>query len=73
MRAKFIGQDGSLGLKHGEIYSLKYREQGFFRRWFLSRYTSRVIIVVRRAPFDFITIPYSRPLTFMANWHVLEV
>lgn len=72
MRATFIGQDGSMGLKHGQEYTMKFTEYGFWKRLAFG-YRFRIIVTVRRAPFDFIKIPYSRSLTFLKNWHVTQV
>lgn len=72
MKATFIGKDGSMGLKHGESYTMVFHEYGFWKR-LAFRYRFQIIVTVRRKPFDFIKIPYSRSITFLKNWHVTEV
>lgn len=70
MKGIFIGQHNSMGLVHGNEYSFKYIETSWLTA-ILRRY--KIVITVRKGPFEFVTIPYSRPLTFLKNWQVTHV
>lgn len=58
MNLKFIGTDGSMGLRHGEVYdvlvSCMFRENYIFVKW-LDGFETR-------------QCPYSSPAAFAANW-----
>lgn len=61
MRLKFIGADGSMGLKHGKVYSVNICS------------SSAYIWVEWRGIFgDKRACPYSSPATFAANWEGLR-
>lgn len=53
MRLKFIGKDGSMGLKHGIVYSVTI-------------FTEYGKIIVRLGPHRY--CPYSSPQALAANW-----
>lgn len=53
MRLKFIGKDGSMGLKHGNVYEI-------------SIFTHNGKIIVRLGPHRY--CPYSSPQALAANW-----
>lgn len=58
MNLKFIGTDGSMGLKHGEVYDVLihclFRDSYILVKW-LDGYETR-------------QCPYSSPAAFAANW-----
>lgn len=73
MTATFIGEDGSMGLSRGTVYSFKFTQLGFFDRLFGEwPFHVKIVITVRRAPFDFVTIPYQSTVAFMSNWDELR-
>lgn len=59
MKLKFIGKDGSMGLKHGEVYPVRIlslpSDKAILVEWPFGRFG------VRRCP-------YSSPAAFAANW-----
>lgn len=59
MNLKFIGTDGSMGLKHGEVYDIlidpNYKFDGIIIKWI-------------GADANLHTCPYSSPAAFAANW-----
>jgi len=62
MRARFIGTDGSLGLRHGRIYNIKL---------FPSRY--KLLIVQIKTDWISDTVcPYETLMGFYKNWEILE-
>ena len=56
MLLKFIGTDGSMGLKHVKVYDVKVYDGGV---WLWVRWST---------PFGCKECPYSSPATFAANW-----
>ena len=60
MELKFIGTDGSMGLKHGEVYDVSvvslYSETHITVKWYDSTQGKGVCC------------PYSSPAAFAANW-----
>lgn len=53
MQLKFIGKDGSMGLKHGYVYDVRIR-------------SSETLIWVDIL--NYCSCPYSWPQTFAENW-----
>lgn len=56
MRLKFIGTNGSLGLKHGETYKIELKTGETYILAYIYNGT------------NIIPCPYSSPQTFAANW-----
>lgn len=62
MKLKFIGADGSMGLRHGEVYDVEIKTGGEF---------IRVLIPGFRFAENHLgtwSCPYSSPTTLAANW-----
>ena len=62
MRARFIGTDGSLGLRHGRIYNIKL-------------FPSRAKFLIVQIKTDWISdtvCPYKTLMGFYDNWEILE-
>lgn len=53
MKLKFIGKDGSMGLRHGNVYNVTI-------------FTDNGYILVRLGPHRY--CPYSSPQALAANW-----
>lgn len=56
MILRFIGANGSMGLKHGKTYSVSIKSQGEY------------IIVTWTTDNSIYRCPYSSPKSFAANW-----
>lgn len=62
MMLRFIGEDGSLGLEHGEVYEVKVfsREKWIWVSW------------KPRSGEPHNSCPYSSPLAFASNWESVK-
>ena len=60
-RYKFIGQDGSLGLKKGNYYVIDLKTNIF---------TKKVLAYIYFSERDVITCPYTSIKTFNQNWEL---
>ena len=63
MELKFIGKDGSMGLKHGKVYPVKIESHPYgsaiYVQWEVGKGIKRAC-------------PYSSPVTLAKNWEVAE-
>ena len=57
MLLRFIGQDGSMGLKHGEVYNVGLHSDTRF-----------IWVHVRKSQIHQIKCPYDTPQAFAKNW-----
>lgn len=64
IRARFVGQDNSMGFKHGDIYCIKTRVASRFL-------STEGVLVVYDCHSD-LYCPYSRLETFLDNWILLK-
>lgn len=61
---KFIGADGSMGLRHGQLYALTVEKTG----WFQSIFHKENVAIIN--PFY---CPYNSWETFYLNWEYIGV
>lgn len=77
-KAKFIGTDGSMGLRKGQVYPLKIWEEprGFFgiggRYIIVSWYAKEVIMALSGEVHGVMKCPYSNINAFLNNWEVVN-
>lgn len=64
MKYRFIGADGSMGYKHGKVYT---------GRIFEERYDGSLLFVTGAFPFFLfnVTIPYDSKELFNRNWQLV--
>ena len=60
MKLRFIGIDGSMGLKHGETYKVC-----------LSSNADYIVVFFYFENGDYDCCPYSSPLSFAKNWEAV--
>lgn len=57
MRLKFIGADGSMGLRNGEVYQVSFKSTENY-----------IILTIKIGMFDSVMCPYSSPQALAKNW-----
>lgn len=70
MRAKFIGTDGSLGYRYGQIYELEQQVNVAWADLHNLHVGVSPLVVRRKGGSGF--CPYSSEQAFRANWEVLN-
>ena len=67
MMLRFIGEDGSLGLEHGEVYEVKVFSR---EKWIWVSWKPCPPFPTSGEPHN--SCPYSSPLAFANNWESVE-
>ena len=66
MFLKFIGQDGSMRLKHDKVYNVRIESKNNYIWVVIPRFEFRHMV------FDTWKCPYSSPQSFAANWTTIN-